>query len=242
MSPSPTPTSLSAILSALHRYYGPPRPPFVTDPWEMILFENAAYLVDDDRRETVFLALKKKIGLRPDQILDAAPTDLIAAIKDGGMQPPMRAEKLRRASRISLDFFGGDLKPLLKLPLHKLRRALKRFPGIGDPGADKILLFARIHPVLALDSNGLRALLRLGYGEDSGSYAAGYRSAQESIADQLPRGFDLLIQAHQLLRLHAQTLCRRTGPLCSECPLRKKCPVGISQSDPAQVSAAPPSE
>ena len=48
----------------------------------------------------------------------------------------------------------------------KARRALKRFPGIADPGADKLLLFAGVTPYLALDSNGLRVLLRLGYGEE----------------------------------------------------------------------------
>ena len=41
-------------------------------------------------------------------------------------------------------------------------KALKRFPSIGDPGAEKILLFTRSYPVMALDSNGLRVLCRVG--------------------------------------------------------------------------------
>ena len=37
---------------------------------------------------------------------------------------------------------------------------LKRFPGIGDPGADKILLCSRGAATLAPESNALRVLLR----------------------------------------------------------------------------------
>ena len=55
-----------------------------------------------------------------------------------------------------------------------------RQPCSGDPGAEKILLFSRTHSILALDSNGLRVLRRLGYGEERKSYASTYRSAQEA--------------------------------------------------------------
>ena len=34
----------------------------------------------------------------------------------------------------------------------------------GEPGAEKVLLFSGSAPVLALDSNALRVLLRLGFG------------------------------------------------------------------------------
>ena len=43
---------------------------------------------------------------------------------------------------------------------------LKKFPAIGDPGVDKILLLTRTEPVMALDSNGLRVLVRLGFGAE----------------------------------------------------------------------------
>ena len=62
------------------------------------------------------------------------------------------------------------------MPLARARRLLRRFPGIGEPGADKVLLFSRTQPVFALDSNGLRTLLRLGYGREVKSYPATYRS------------------------------------------------------------------
>ena len=136
----------------------------------------------------------------------------------------MRAEKLRRAARIAMDRFDGDLEALLKAPLKKARSGLKRFPGIGDPGADKILLFTRTAPILALDSNGLRVLLRLGYGSPEGGYAAQYRSVQDAMEPEIRPDCAWLIAAHQLLREHGKVLCRRSMPRCRECPLAEGCP------------------
>jgi endonuclease-3 len=78
-------------------------------------------------------------------------------------------------------------------------------------------------PALALDSNGLRVLLRLGFGKEEKSYAKSYRSAREAAQAQLESDFDVLIEAHQLLRRHGQELCKRNEPRCDACPLRKEC-------------------
>jgi endonuclease III len=215
---------LRKVIAALEKFYGKPKPPKVTDPFEMILYENVAYLVDDVKRDRVWAVLKKEVGADPEAILDYDEDELAAVIKDGGMQPPMRAGKLRRAARLAMDSFDGDLGALFKQPLAKIRRGLKRFPGIGDPGADKILMFSRTHPVLALESNGLRALLRLGFAEDTGNYAATYRLVQEAIEPEIKQDYDWLIAAHQLLRRHGQTVCKRSRPLCAKCPMAKQCP------------------
>ena len=92
-----------------------------------------------------------------------------------------------------------------------------------DPGAEKILLFTETHPVLALESNGLRVLLRFGFGEEQKDYAASYRSARAALEGQLPNDCKKLIRAHQLLRLHGKELCKRAQPICEACPLRTRC-------------------
>ena len=84
-------------------------------------------------------------------------------------------------------------------------------------------MFTRSQPALALDSNGLRVLLGLGFGGEKKNYAASYRSGQEALADQLPRDCNALIRAHQLLRQHGQELCRRSRPRSDQCPLRSEC-------------------
>ena len=95
--------------------------------------------------------------------------------------------------------------------------------NIGEPGAEKILLFARSHAVLGLESNGVRVLTRLGVVQEAKSYSATYRAVQSFVAPFAERGFDWLIRAHQLLRRHGQELCRRSQPLCERCPLTDTC-------------------
>lgn len=215
------------IIHELQKIYGIPEPPKVTDPLGMILLENVAYLVSDERRERAFDALREKVGLTPPEILTAHEETLLEVARLGGMLPAARVEKLRHIAQIALQEFDGDLDNALKQPLPKAKRSLKKFSGIGDPGAEKILLFSRTHPILALDSNGLRVLSRLGYGEEMKSYGATYRSAQEAaqeaVKDEVKKDFDWLIAAHQLLRRHGQQLCKATTPLCAKCPVKASC-------------------
>ncbi len=215
-------TLFTRMLQMLEAHCGHPQPP-VTDPLGMILWENVAYLVDDERRAHAFQALKRRVGLKPKQILEAPDDVLFEVAKLGGMLPEQRVEKLRFIAALVLTEFGGDLHSVLKLPLPKAKKALKKFPGIGDPGAEKILLFAGVEPTLALESNGLRALLRLGFGQEQKNYAASYHSAQQAVQEQAPADCAILTRAHQLLRQHGQELCRRSEPLCEQCPVSSMC-------------------
>jgi endonuclease III len=189
----------------------------------MILLENVAYLVSDEQRIRAFSALRERVGLTPPQILMAPENTLIEIAKLGGMRPAARVEKLRLIARIALQEFDGDFDRVLKQPLTQAKKSLKQFPGIGDPGAEKVLLFSRTQPILALDSNGLRVLLRLGYGEELKSYSTTYRSAQDAVRNEMKEDFDWLIAAHQLLRRHGQELCKNVKPLCAQCPLKSNC-------------------
>lgn len=214
--------SFPGIIDQLQKFYGWLKPPSVTDPLGMILLENVAYLLSDERREQAFNALRERVGLTPPEILMAHEETLLEVAHLGGMHPAARVEKFRRIAQIALQEFDGDFARVLKQPLSQAKKSLKKFPGIGDPGAEKILLFSRTHPILALDSNGLRVLLRLGYGEERKGYASTYRSAQKAVESELKKDFDWLIAAHQLLRRHGQELCKNT-PLCSRCPLKSSC-------------------
>jgi endonuclease III len=216
-------TPLQKIISQLSAHYGPARTPITTDPFELILLENVAYLVSDERREAAFNLLRKTIGSRPNELLAASNDALLSVAKLGGAQPERRAARLREIALIAVNEFAGDLNAALKLPLPKAKQALREFPGIGEPSAEKILLLARAYPVLGLDSNGLRVLLRLGFGEEKKNYSATYRSVQEAIKDQLSADYDWLIGAHVLLRQHGKQLCKTSRPLCEKCPVRKSC-------------------
>jgi endonuclease III len=139
------------------------------------------------------------------------------------MHPEQRVSRLREIALIAMNEFGGDLRQALKLPLPKAKLALRKFPSIGEPSAEKILLITRSYPVRGLDSNGLRVLVRLGFGADKKNYTATYRAVQEAIGGQLKEDYGWLIDTHILLRRHGKGLCKTSAPLCEKCPLRKSC-------------------
>ena len=214
---------LKQIVARLARHYGQPRAPITTDPFELLLLENVAYLVSDERREEAFKLLRKHAGTSPHEILAAGPEQILQSTKLGGMHSEQRVARLREIALIAMNEFGGDLRQALRLPLPKAKQALRKFPGIGEPSAEKILMLTRSYPVLSLDSNGLRVLVRLGFGDEKKNYTATYRSVQESIQDQLIDDYDWLINAHILLRQHGKELCKTNAPACDKCPVRKSC-------------------
>jgi endonuclease III len=213
---------LPQVIERLQAHYGRPKVPKLNGPWEMILWENVAYLAGDDRRAEAFQTLKKRIGTEPARILSASDEALLEVTRHGILADQF-ANKLRKCAQLVLEEFDGDLRPVLKLPVAKARKALQKFPGIGEPGAEKILLLCHTHPVLALDSNGLRVLLRLGFGEEKKSYSTTYRLVQKAAEDGLNKDYSWLIHAHLLLRHHGQELCKRTKPECKQCPLAADC-------------------
>jgi endonuclease-3 len=219
----PATPDLQKIVASLADHYGKPKPPITTDPFELILLENVAYLVSDERREEAFKILRQHAGTKPHEILSASDESILKATRLGGMHPEQRVSRLREIALITMNDFDGDLKQALKLPLPKAKLALRKFSGIGEPSAEKILLFTRSYPVFGLDSNGLRVLVRLGFGEEKKNYTATYRSVQEAIQDQLKADYAWLIRAHILLRQHGKELCKTNAPLCEKCPVRKSC-------------------
>jgi endonuclease III len=213
--------TLSDAVERLHQTYGPPEWPPSDDPFDLVLWENVAYLADPARRREAFEMLEDTIGTSPHEILEAPRPDL-ERVTSKGILGAKFAEKLRECARIAVEDFGGDLDDVVHEPLEKAKRALQKFPGIGEPGAEKILLFSDRQPLLAPESNGLRVLVRLGFVREDKSYAKTYANAREA-ARVLPAKTRVLQEAHLLLQLHGQTLCKRTDPRCDSCPLAHGC-------------------
>lgn len=212
----------AGLIDRLAQLYGEPAPPAVIEPFAMILWENIAYLANDAKRAEAFEELKATVGLTPKDIRRAKDSVLLV-IAGKGIVPENTVQKLRRAAEIARDSFDDNLAPILEKSLAAAKMDLRKFPAIGEPAAEKILLFNRRYPVLALESNGLRVLVRLGYGPEHRNYSTMYKATQRALAAQLPQDCDALIRAHQLLRQHGQELCKRATPFCTSCPLRPNC-------------------
>jgi endonuclease III len=213
--------TLRAAVKALRKYHGAPDPLPTADPFELVLLENVAYLAPPARRREAFERLRKTVGTSPASLLTARHQAL-EGVTSGGILKSTFAGKLRECARIAVAKFDGDLGAAIRGPLATAKRALRSFPGIGDPGAEKILLFTGQQALLAPDSNGLRVLVRLGLVREEKSYARTYAASREAAQD-LPADPRVLQEAHLLLQQHGHTLCKRNDPRCPVCPLAPGC-------------------
>ena len=213
---------LRATIADLARLY--PAPAILTDPLQQVLWDNIGYLIDDDRRAALYEELRARVGLTPSEIERADFETLFDIARRGGMRPETRVQRWRDIAALVQTRAGGDLgRELANSTPAKARALLKAFPTIGDPGADRILLFAGLAARASLESNGVRALARLGFFTEQRDYAASYRAAIEVLASQGVADRDWLITAYQALRAHGQALCKRTAPLCLGCSLDDTC-------------------
>lgn len=225
---------VTKVLDGLEKFYGKQRAVGPDDPYGMILFINCGYPATDVTCSKGYDALKREVGTTPDKILGASNAELAQATKAGGIVSELRAERLKLIVRILNENFGGDLqwaiKKLMtdeKTPaekrLRRVKSALKEFPVIGEPSADKILLFAGIAPVAAVPSAFTETPQRILFGRADKNYGKGYRAAQDAIAAEVPETLALRQRAYLLLKKHGQEICKRTKPKCEICPVNRMC-------------------
>jgi endonuclease III len=215
--------SFGKLIAGLKGRYGEPKLPDAKGPFELVLWENACYLLSDERRAAVFEGLREQVGLNAAAIWEADRAVLLPLAKMGGMRPETRVFRWREIARITQDQFSGNLDDIMKRPFAAAKKALLQFPNIGAPGAEKILMFCGMAPGLPLEWNGLRVMTRVGYGRSGKNYGAMYKSVQEAIAPELPLGAAVVSRAHLLLREHGKKICKNNGPLCHECPVEGLC-------------------
>ena len=128
-------TNFTRLLGRLQKHYGTPELPPARGAFELVLWENACYLLPDERRAHVFEALRAQGGLTPDAILAAPREVLLPLAAMGGMRPETRVFRWQEIARVTATQFQGNLEQILEWPYARAVKALKLFPGIGDPGA-----------------------------------------------------------------------------------------------------------
>ena len=109
---------LDQVLDALEHHYGRQKAAGPTDPYEMILFLNCGYPATDASCHKGFAALKRDIGLAPDEILAASDATLAALMRLGGTMPAQRAERLKSIARATQPRQTGWLQGLIEAHRH----------------------------------------------------------------------------------------------------------------------------
>jgi len=214
---------LAKILDVLEKRYGKPPAPHTTDPYEMLLYTLCGYPASDAACQKAFPVLKREVGLDPDRILAAPEAKLAKIMRLGGIVPELRANRLKEVAARVKNLFGPSLAEAMRKPLPEARKILKQFPTIGDPGADKILLFSGTAPIAAVPSNCIHVPVRLGFGNQQKNYAATYKSVQEVLNVELPLDRESRLRAYLLLKTHGQETCKANRPRCTDCVVSSEC-------------------
>ncbi len=233
------PSKLVQILEILEKTYGPQKLAGPTEPYGMIVFLNCGYPASDGACAKGFAALKREVGVEPDKLLAASKAKLANLMRPSVIVPVVCAERLKDIAGRVKNEWHEDLRAALEKRIEEAKgrpgngspeknlkpakKVLQEFPTIGEPSAEKILLFSGLAPVAAVPSAFVDVPIRLFVGQPGKNYAANYRTARGILDTGLPKTFEARQRAYLLLKKHGQEICQRSHPKCEKCPLTAQC-------------------
>jgi endonuclease III len=233
---------LSQILDTLESFHGPQTAQWPTEPYQFLVWWHCGYPASEERCSRGWKSLNDEVGITPEKLLATPSSKLVRALKPGGMIAELRAGRLKEIARRVQKEFDGDLRSALqRLPLTQARAVLKKFPGIADPGADRIILFSGIATVAAVPSSCPQVLVRIESGQPHENYNVNYREAQEIIQSQVADTVAARTRAYLLIQQHGQQVCKRSTPKCSICPVAGSCAFFAATSRVSAKSIRAPS-
>ena len=212
------PVSTPEILDLLEAYYGLQEPSWPTEPFHFLIWWHCGYPASDTNCSKGWASLVKTIGITPSQLHAASVDTLANTLAPGGMIPLIRSQRIKAIVQQIETRFDGDLAGWLSVNRPSARKTLKTFPGISDPGADRILLFGDIAPLAAVPSGCPHVLARIQHGSEADSYVANYKAAKKEISRDVAEDFSSRKRAYLLLKRHGQALCKPRAPICGICP------------------------
>ena len=164
-----------------------------------------------------FGKLSKRFKITPEVLANAEINQIEECLKVAGLYRN-KAKTIKQISKIILDKFRGDLKPILSLPFEEARKTLLQLPGVGPKTADVVLLFCAQKSTIPVDTHVNRVSKRLGLAPMEGDYETVRESLQ---ALYNPKDYLML---HILLILLGRNYCKAKNPLCSQCSVNTLCP------------------
>jgi endonuclease III related protein len=157
----------------------------------------------------------KSGGLLSFEALQALPyADLAYLIRPSGYYN-LKAKRLKNLLQMILEKYQGELELLLQDDVTRGRENLLSVQGIGPETADSILLYAGNQPLFVVDAYTHRIFSRHNLLADESDYD----SIQETFMHMLPADSSLFNEYHALIVRLGKEYCRKTKPLCEDCPL-----------------------
>ena len=128
----------------------------------------------------------------------------------------LKAKRLKNLLDMIQSRYEGDFDWFLEDEAHAMRENLLSVKGVGPETADSILLYSCGHPFFVVDAYTHRVFSRHNMIEEE----TDYHSMQGAFMDHLPHDSQLFNEFHALIVTVAATYCKKTEPLCGQCPLQ----------------------
>ena len=217
---------LPEVYERLFTAYGPQHWwPGATNPFEVclgaILTQSTAWTNVEKAMEKLEIA-----GVLSLEGIHQTPVEKLAELVHSSGYFNVKARKLKAMAQHIYDHHGGDLSAMLGQPWEALRTELLSVYGIGEETADDIVLYAASAPSFVSDAYTKRIVDRLGITPKQDRYE-NYRALFMSA---LPANVSIFNEYHALIVKLGKDVCKKSKPLCQECPLIEICITGAAEA------------
>jgi endonuclease-3 related protein len=171
--------------------------------------------------EKAIANLRKAKLLTPAAILKMSPARLASLVRPSGYFR-QKARKLKSFARFLRAEYAGSLQRMFRTPTLELRQKLLSVYGIGPETADSILLYAGNHPIFVVDAYTHRIFGRHRFTDGKPDY----ETVRAKFESALPPHPLILNEFHALIVNTGKNWCRKSAPLCAQCPLSSFLPEG----------------
>jgi endonuclease-3 related protein len=209
---------LMSIYRALFRAYGPQHWWPGDSPFEVlvgaVLTQNTSWA----NVEKAVANLKRERVLTFSRMFHIAPRKLAMLIRPSGCFN-IKTKRLRHLLLFIHTHYSDSLARMFSTDPARLRQQLLEVNGIGPETADSILLYAGEKPFFVVDAYTKRVFSRQGLIADN----ADYRAVQGLFMNNLDHNAMFYNEYHALIVRLGKEHCKKTRPLCSDCPINPQC-------------------
>jgi len=113
------------------------------DPFKTLVETIISQNTTGGNAANAFEKLSKQFEIMPEVLANAEANRIEECLKEAGLYRN-KARTIKQVSRIILEKFDGDLKPVLSSSLEEARKTLQQLPGVGPKTAMLFCFFAQI--------------------------------------------------------------------------------------------------
>ncbi len=206
--------TLQAIYKKLYGHFGPQHWWPGDTPFEVAIGAILTQSTNWGNVEQAIRNLKSHNLLSPRGMHELSMRQLASLIRPAGYFN-VKVRRLKAFLAFLMNDYRGKMDTMAREETAILRTKLLRVYGIGPETADSILLYAFGRPVFVIDAYTKRILSRHGVMAEGKSYD----EFQDLFHDFVDKDVSLYNEYHALVVKAGKTYCRKTKPLCAQCPL-----------------------